>query len=82
MDNQLYKLSKAIIFTDHTGKQQTLLQGQFFHWNQHRFVTAERDLVPIEIARSKVYAAGAKMVPVDGQGHPINMNIVAEVPVS
>jgi hypothetical protein len=79
VDNQLYKLSKAVIFTDHNRKNQTLLQGQFFHWNGHRFVTAERDLVPIEIPRSKVNAAGARMIPCDGQGNVINQNIVAEV---
>lgn len=69
-----YKLSKYVIFTDHNGKQQTLLQDQIFTWNQHRFVTAESNLQVIEISRSKLRAAGARMIPCDAAGKPIDLS--------
>lgn len=72
--NQFYKLSKYVIFTDHNGKQQTLLQDQLFHWNQLRFVTAERDLSVIEISRAKLRAAGARMIPCDSTGKPLDLS--------
>ena len=74
MNNPFYKLSKYVIFTDHNGRQQTLLQDQLFHWNGLRFVTAERDLKPIEIPRSKLYAAGGKMIPCDSSGKAIDLS--------
>lgn len=75
MNNPFYKLSRAVIFTDHNGRQQTLLQDQLFHWNHIRFVTVERDLVPIEIPRSKLYAAGARMIPCDSSGRLIDLSV-------
>lgn len=69
-----YKLNRAVMFTDHNGKPQTLLQDQLFHWNQLRFVTVERDLVPIEIPRSKLHAAGARMIPCDSTGKAIDLS--------
>jgi hypothetical protein len=77
MSQPFYKLNKAIVFTDHEGKEKVLLQDQLFHWNQHRFVTADgpERLVPIEIARSKVYAAGAKMQPCDSSGKLLDLSI-------
>lgn len=73
MGNPFYKLNKAVTFIDHNGRHQTLLQGQIFHWNHLRFVTAERDLVPIEIPRSKLNAAGARMLPCESNGRLINI---------
>jgi len=69
-----YKLDKAVIFVDHNRKQQTLLQGQIFYWNHVRFVTVERDLAPIEIPRSKLNAAEARMLPCESSGRLINLN--------
>jgi len=69
-----YKLSKYVIFRDHTGKEQTLLQGQIFTWNQHRFVTADHDLAVIEISRAKLRAAGAKMIPCDSAGKELDLS--------
>lgn len=76
MSQYFYKLNRAVMFTDHNGRQQTLLQDQLFTWNQHRFVTADGNarLVPIEIPRSKLYKAGARMIPCDSTGKPIDLS--------
>lgn len=74
MSNPFYKLNKYVVFTDHNHRQKTLLQDQLFHWNGHRFVTAERDLEVIEIPRSKLRDAGARMIPCDSTGKLIDLS--------
>lgn len=77
MNNPFYKLSKTIAFTDHEGVERMIEAGELFHWNQHRFVTAPSParIKCIEVAKSKVYAAGAKMIPCSSSGVPIDLSV-------
>lgn len=73
--NPFYKLNKTITYVDHEGRERMLTEGQLFHWNSHRFVTTGIDrMVQVEIARSKVNAAGARMIPCDSTGKPIDLS--------
>lgn len=73
--NQQYQLSKAITIIDHNGMKLDFTPSTRFTWNHVRFVCVDGG----EVSRSKVRAAGAKMIPVGANGKPIDMSVGGSV---
>lgn len=71
MTRPLFKLNKTIAYRDHKGRDVMATEASLWHWNHVRFQSLNGLQ---EIARSKVNLAGARMVPVNSEGNPLDLS--------